>query len=137
MSLGYGGSAKLIEADESMLIYIYSAFNWNIHEESYRKKMDIKDGEIYIDQDTLIEPIIVQKMKRMPSGRKKIIEKKLIQKVDVQALYRLGKIKIKNASGTWKKDENGIDRISWYLIREMYKEYQETGQIPETVIAFW
>ena len=72
----------------------------------------------------------------MPSGRKKIIEKKLFQQVDVQELYRLGKIKIKNASRTWKKYEEDIDHIAWYLIRETYEEYQKTGQIPETVTAF-
>ena len=137
MSLGYGGLAILVAVDATMLIYTYKSYNYNIHEEEYQRKMRLLDGEIYIDRNTLVEPIIREKIKKMPSGRKKLIKKKIIQYVDVIELCQAGKIKIRNASGTWLTVECGMDYVARSLCSKVFSEYQETGIIPERISAFW
>ena len=84
----------------------------------------MQDGEIYINRDVLVEPIIKEKIKKMPSGRKKLLRKKIIQYVDVVDLYEAGKIKIKNASGTWLTVECGMDYVARTLCSEVFAEYQ-------------
>ena len=133
LSMGYAGAAKLIDSDETLLLYAYYCYNLNIHEQGYREIMYKQDGEIYIEKSTLLEPLIRHKIKRLPSGRKKILEKKVIQQVDVVGLYKDGKIKIKNASGTWNVLGCGMDSIARHLCTEIYSEYQETGEIPSCV----
>ena len=137
MSLGYGGLAVLVAADDTMLIYSYKSYNYNIHVEEYREKMKLLDGEIYIDRANLVEPIIREKIKKMPSGRKKLIKKKIIQYVDVVELCETGKIKIRNASGTWLTVECGMDYVARSLCHQVFAEYQENGMIPERISAYW
>ena len=131
MSIGYGGLAVLVDADDTMLVYAYKSYNLNIDEKEYRGKMELMDGEIFIDRSVLVEPITKEKFKKLPSGRKKLIKKMYIQYVDVAGLCETGKIKIKNASGTWLTVECGMDIVARNLCSKIFVEYQETGKIPE------
>ena len=51
-------------------------------------------------------------------------------------LFEDGKIKVKNASGTWKTTESGIDIMALKILSKMFDEYQETGKVPEHVSWF-
>ena len=131
MSMGYGGLAILVDAGDTMLVYAYKSYNLNIDEKEYRGKMELIDGEIIIDRSALVEPILKEKIKKMSSGRKKLIKKVCIQRVDVVELCETGKIKVKNASGTWLTVEYGMDMVARNLCSKIFVEYQETGKIPE------
>ena len=45
-----------------------------------------------------------------------------------------GKIKVKNASGTWKTNPSGIDVMALYILLEILNSYQEIGRLPEKII---
>lgn len=47
------------------------------------------------------------------------------------------KVRLKNASGTWHTYESGFDFIAHRLIFKIFDEYQDTGEIPESVGLFW
>ena len=75
MSRGIGGYMNLIAADDTMLIYSYCCYN--VNNDDWREMQKMEDGEIFIDRAALVEPEIHRKMKRMPSGRKKLIVKRV------------------------------------------------------------
>lgn len=135
MSIGFGGHANLVAYDDHMIIYAYACYD--INNKEYRKYMEFFDGEIIILREALVEPEIHRKLKRMKSGRKRIVEKRVRQDVPYESLYASGKITVKNASGTWHTYESGFDFIAHRLIFKIFDEYQNTGEIPESVGGFW
>lgn len=127
MSLGYNGVARKYSEDDKHVIYEYSVENWN---EPYRHRGHLFDGLIVIDKSTLVEPEIHEKLKRMPSGRKRMITKKIIVLVDVWSLIETGQITVYNSSRTWRY----IGKIDYYanaLCHKIYQNYQENGVLPE------
>jgi hypothetical protein len=69
MTIGYGGKAHLKIEDEQLVVYSYGCYNCN--NDDWKKYKNIEDGEIYIERNSFVEPEIHEKLKRMPSGRKK------------------------------------------------------------------
>ncbi len=132
MSLGYGGVAHLRIADDDLVIYSYSGYNWCDPDWEIHKKRE--DGEIYIERNSFVEPEIHEKLKRMPSGRKKLIVKRVPNDVPYEDYIKSGIVKIKNASNTWRT-YIGVDIIALSIIRHIYYDYQKTDEIP-TVISF-
>ena len=133
MSRGFGGSARIVLQDENAVVYEYAPFNLN--EPEYRNSEHIYDGLITISKDSLVEPEIHEKLKRMPSGRKKLIVKRIRRDVDYSALLDAGKITIENSSYCWhmvgtKKD---IGMMAMRIIFRIYDHYQDEGTLPETV----
>ncbi len=100
---------------------------------NYIKKTE--DGEIYIERNSFIEPEIHEKLKRMPSGRKKLIVKRVPNDVPYEDYIKSGIIKYKNASNTWRT-YLGVDVIALSIIRKIYYDYQETGEIPKVISCF-
>lgn len=100
MSLGYGGTCKKELEDENMVIYSYSSYNLN--EEQFRNPGRIYDGTIAINKSCLIEPEIHEKIKRMPSGRKKLIVKRIPKNIDISEMIEQGQLQIENSNNTWK-----------------------------------
>lgn len=125
---------NLREADDTMLIYSYCCYN--VNNDNWQEMQRTEDGEIYIDRESLIEPEIHQKLKRMPDGRKKIVEKRIPREFSLAALLESEQITIKNASGTWRNTQEGIDMMACKMLFKMFNEYQETGVIPEHVSIF-
>ena len=76
----------------------------------------MEDGEITISRDALAEPEIHEKRRRRPSGRKVVEENKVLRRVVFSDLIHLGKIQVQNASGTWRTNENGIDRDAFMIL---------------------
>lgn len=77
MSLGYTGMCKKELEDDEIVIYSYAGENWNDDGKSKSGDSLLCDGSFIIHKDCFEEPEIHSKSKRMPSGRKKIIEKRI------------------------------------------------------------
>ena len=128
MSIGYEGYANFVKIDNNIIIYEYRCGNQN--KKDYEKFKDINDGKIYIEKDALVEPEIHEKLIKTKSGRKKTIIKRIKREVDFKELFNSGKIKVENASGTWKVTEAGICIMAQTIIFEIFDKYQEEGEIP-------
>ena len=134
MSLGYGGYMDLVADDGSTLMYTYCCYN--INHTDYKKHMELADGEIIISRNALIEPEIHSKIKKQSNGRKCIVEKRVKQDVPLEHLIDSGKITVKNASGTWYTNADGIDVIALKMLLKLFNEYQDTGIIPKHISLF-
>jgi len=134
MSKGHCGHAHLVAIDDALLLYSYCAYDLN--REGWQETKQAEDGEIIIDRDALIEPEIHEKQKRLPSGRKITVVKRIRQDVPYEDLLRKEKIRIKNASGTWMTDTTGTDKVALHLVWKVFDEYQDTGIIPENPTWF-
>ena len=115
------------------MVYEYAPFNLN--EPEYRNSEHIYDGLITISKDSLVEPEIHEKLKQMPSGRKKLIVKRIRRDVDYSALLDAGKITIENSSYYWHMvgTEKDIGMMAMRIIFRIYDHYQDEGTLPETV----
>ena len=133
MSMGYGGSAKVVLQDEKTVIYEYSPYNLN--KPNYWNRDRIYDGLITISKDAMVEPDIHEKLKRMPSGRKKLIVKRVRRNVDYDALLKAGKISIENSRYCWHfvGTEKNIGMIAMHLIFHIFDQYQDEGILPKMV----
>ena len=131
MSIGFGGKGRLIIQDEHTALYEYAPYNLNNSE--YRNAECIYDGLITISKDSLVEPIIHEKIKRIPGKRKKTIIKRIKRHVDFDALFDAGKIAVENSRYCWRTLENGKGIIAMKIIWRIYDHYQENGALPETV----
>lgn len=135
MSLGYGGYANLVQHDNTLVMYCYSCYN--INNDGYKKFKESPDGELYIGRNAFVEPEIREKIKKMPSGKKKMITKRIKKDVPFGELFDMGKIKVKNAGGTWETNVSGVDIIALKILLRIFDEYQETGEIPQKVGLFY
>ena len=75
MSRGIGAYANKIFEDNETVIYEYGGYNLNAAE--YRNENHLCDGSITILKRCFAEPEIHQKLKKMPSGRKKLVAKQI------------------------------------------------------------
>ncbi len=130
MSIGIGAYANLILEDEHTVIYEYGGYN--LDEPAYRNENHICDGLITMAKKCFIEPEIHEKYKKMPSGRKKLVVKRIPKDIDYDNMIKRGLIKIENCSNCWKCSENElhIDLMALRLVNKILKEYQEIGDIP-------
>lgn len=133
MSRGFGGSARIVLQDENTAVYEYAPFNLN--EPEYRNSEHTYDGLITISKDSMVEPEIHEKLKRMPSGRKKLIVKRIRRDVNYSALLDAGKITIENSCYCWHLvgTEKNIGMIAMRIVFRIYDHYQDEGTLPETV----
>ncbi len=72
MSIGFQARADLVVSDSSGFLYMYASCNLNLPEK-HDTAWNTEDGEIWISQDALPEPEIHEKLRRMPSGKKKLV----------------------------------------------------------------
>lgn len=116
MSRGIGVRAELILQNENTVIYKYGGYNLN--EAQYRNESHIIDGLIRIQRSCFQEPEIHEKIKRMPSGRKKHIVKRIPVSVDYYQMFKDGLIEIKNCSTCWEvtDDDKHIDVMAFHLL---------------------
>ena len=135
MSLGYCGYADLQDADDTLVIYSYCCYNINI--DGWERFKNADDGELYIERDAFVEPEIHEKLKKTASGRKKLIVKRVKRDFPFHDFFETGKIKVKNASGTWDMNPSGIDRMALHILLRMFDEYQEAGKLPEHIGLFY
>lgn len=131
MSIGIGGAARIIMQDDNTVIYEYYAYNLNDNE--YRNLEHLYDGLITIDKRSLVEPEIHEKLKKRPSGRKKLITKRIPRDVDYSTRVSAGQISVENSKFCWKILDNGLGGIAMHIIFKIFDLYQTEGKIPETI----
>lgn len=131
MSLGIGSFCKLIAQDENTIIYEYGSYNLN--EPKYENKHRISDGIITISRSSLIEPEIHDKIKRFPNGKKKRIIKRVPKDIPLSDLLENKLVTVENCSNCWKTNVDNIDVMALTTIWYVFLEYQEKGQLPESL----
>ncbi len=133
MSIGIGAHAKLVIEDERTVIYEYGGYNLN--SPVYRNEEHLLDGTIAIQKECFVEPEIYEKMKKMSSGRKKLIVKLIPVDVEYEEMLEDGRIIVENCSNTWKtsEDELCVDLMACRLLYKIFLRYQEDGSIPDTI----
>ena len=133
MSMDYGGSARLVLQDEKTAIYEYSPYDLNKIE--YRNNERIYDGLITISKDGLVEPDIHEKLKRMPSGRKKLVVKRVRRDVNYRELLLTEKVIIENNRYCWRfvGTDNNIGMVAMKLVFHIFDQYQYDGVLPEVM----
>ena len=99
MSRGIGAYANLILQDDNTVIYEYGGYNLN--EEKYRNEAHIYDGTITIQRSCFLKPEIHEKIKKMPNGKKKPVDKRVTVEVDYPRYIEDGLIVIENCSNCW------------------------------------
>lgn len=133
MSMGYGGSAKILMQDETTVVYEYLPYNLNNPEQ--KNSECIWDGLITISKSALVEPKIHKKMKRMPSGKKQIVEKRIKREVNYDSLLSNGEICIENSRYCWHFIGAGtnVGMIAMRITCRIFERYQDEGRLPEKV----
>lgn len=133
MSLGYAGLCKKELEDDELVIYSYSGENWNDGGKSKNGDRLLYDGRFVICKDCLEEPEIHTKLKKMPSGRKKILEKRITHVPNIVEYVRDKRIVVeKECKNAFKRSPSiPIDYIAYMLLLSVFKRYQVDGCLPE------
>ncbi len=131
MSRGFGAFARKSMEDEELVIYEYGCSNWN--DPQYANKELLMDGLITIRKSCLPEPEIREKLKRMPSGRKRLVTKKIPVWADCAPLIRGGAIEVENSRNCWEPshDDLKVDMMACRIINDIFRQYQMDGELPE------
>lgn len=131
MSIGYQAYADLVVSDKTGILYAYACCNLNLPEKR-DTDWNTEDGEIWISRDALPEPEIHEKLRKMPSGKRKMVIKRIPHWVSAEELISKGKVTVRNACGTWETT-GGTDMMALRILNKIFVEYQEQGKIPEQV----
>lgn len=71
---------RIVLQDDETVMYMYGCFSY-YYDKNWRQPVDC-DGLIAIQKECFQKPKIHQKLKRMPSGRKRVVTKKIPVDVD-------------------------------------------------------
>ena len=133
MSRGIGAHANKIFEDSETVIYEYGVYNLNVPQ--YRNENQIYDGSITIPKKCFAEPEIHEKLKKMPSGRTKLVTKRIPISVDYGKMLVDGLIEVENCSNCWQTtdDDLRIDIMALHLLFKLFNQYQEEGCVPDHI----
>ena len=131
MSIGIGAFCKRITEDNNTVIYEYGSYDLN--DINYQNEKRIADGIITINKSALIEPDIHDRIKRFPNGKKKRIIKRIPRDIPLSHLFEVKLVTVENCSHCCKTAENGIDIMAHTTVLHIFLEYQEKGQLPESL----
>lgn len=131
MSLGEGAKAYIVLQDDQTVMYMYGCFSC-YYDKNWGEPVDC-DGLITIQKECFQEPEIHQKLKRMPSGRKRLVTKKIPVDVDYPTMIDKGLITIENSKYAWHIYSDGVDAMAYEVIYKILYEYQIEGVIPELI----
>ena len=136
MSIGEGAYANLVAWDDNEVVYEYGGYTFN--DKRFRNENNLLDGVITIQRKCFAKPEIHEKLKKMPSGRKKLITKRIPVSVDYEAMIENGTITFENCSNCWQTYERipGVDVTVLRLLFIIFNNYQKEGKIPEHVSFF-
>ncbi len=133
MSIGVGAHANLVLQDEKTVIYRYGGYNLN--EVKFRNEAHLYDGTITIQRNCFPEPEFHKTVKRMPSGKKKTLIKRIPVDVDYPAMIAAGTIIIENCSNCWitTDDDKKIDVMALHILYIIFNKYQKEENMPEFI----
>lgn len=131
MSLGYVEHAQLEVEVAEIAIYSYTGENWNVQDEAVRKRIESTVGQLTIDKSCLIEPELHSKVRKMPNGRKKLVEKTIVRHPNISELISDGSIIVDGLCGVDAEALNYCPRIYMRLLRIIFESYQLNGRLPE------
>ena len=131
MSLGYVGHARLEAEDAEIAIYSYTGENWNVQDNAIRKRLESTIGQFTIDKSCLIEPELRSKVRKMPNGRKKLVEKRIVRHPDISELISDGNIVVDELCGVDAEASDYRPCIYMRLLRLIFESYQLTGDFPK------
>ena len=131
MSLGYVGHAQLEVENAEIAIYSYTGENWNVQDEAVHKRLESTVGQLTIDKSCLIEPELHSKVRKMPNGRKKLVEKIIVRHPDISELISDGSIVVDGLCGVDAEASDYRPRIYMRLLRIIFESYQLNGRLPE------
>lgn len=134
MSLGFRGFCHLEAEDERAAIYTYRGEDWNLEKLVAAEAKQI-EGMFTIDKCCLVEPEIHNRVRKMPNGRKKLVEKKILVPVSGLELVDKGFIKLDKLCGVdelLKDDSYHHLRILGNLLARIFESYQLNGELPKT-----
>ena len=131
MSLGYVGHAQLEVENAEIAIYSYTGENWNVQDEAVHKRLESTVGQLTIDKSCLIEPELHSKVRKMPNGRKKLVEKIIVRHPDISELISDGSIVVDGLCGVDAETSDYRPRIYMRLLRIIFESYQLNGRLPE------
>ena len=133
MSIGFCGLCRKEAEDEKMVLYTYAGENWNDHGKSKSGDSLLYDGYFIIYKDCLEEPEIHTRMKRMPSGRKRTVVKRIPHFPAIFEHVRNGRIVVeKECKNAFRYPETlPIDYIAYHLLLHIFTQYQLDGALPE------
>ena len=133
MSVGIGAHANLIDEDKDFVIYEYGGYNLN--DPKYYNEEHLYDGTITIQKACFVEPEIHTKLKKMPSGRKKLVTKRIPIDVEYGKMIEDGRIVIENCSNCWRTSANDlqVDLMACSLLFYIFLRYQQEGEIPKAI----
>jgi hypothetical protein len=71
----------------------------------------------------------------MPSGRKKLVTKRIPVSVDYGKMLEDGAVKVDNCRYCWKTTEDNlsVDVMAYHILFQLFQVYQEEGKIPEYI----
>ena len=90
---------------------------------------------LLLQRECFAEPEIHEKLKKMPSGKKKLITKRIPVTVHYGEMIEDGRIVVENCSNCWRTSENyfHIDVMASKILFYIFLRYQEEGEIPEMI----
>ncbi len=127
MSLGYGGTARLVLSDGESAIYAYGCTNLN------RADNDpCEDGEIYIELRPIASAYAPKRTKRYPDG----VPIKSAENVDYEKMLAEGSLKVMNCSNASDIGSGGVDVRVRPLVFKIALRIQLDGAFPAEVWYF-
>ena len=95
------------------------------------KRLESTVGQLTIDKSCLIEPELHSKVRKMPNGRKKLVEKIIVRHPDISELISDGSIVVDGLCGVDAEASDYRPRIYMRLLRIIFESYQLNGRLPE------
>lgn len=133
ISIGIGAHANKVLEDSEIVIYEYGGYNLNKPE--YRNENHVYDGSITILKNCFAESDTHEKIKKIPSDKKKLTEKRISVDVNYPRMIADGRIVIENCSNCWHTtdDERHIDIMVSHILFKLFDQYKEEGKFPEYI----
>lgn len=132
MSYGFIGRAWLEAEDDETAIYSYSGEDINLHEADSVEKMKVA-GSFIIRKSCLQEPEIHRRVRKMPNGRKKLVEKKIVISPNIGEAVNNGGIEIEKLCGIDELKSESIPKYAFALLWRIFDDYQRNGKLPKKV----
>ena len=124
MTLGYAGTAHLVDCDGERALYSYSCENWNDPDNN-----PIEDGWIYVEFEPIASARKIVRTKRYPDG----IPPRWAENVDYGQMLDDGTLSIKNCSNATRFILGGVDRQALMLVKEIALDIQRDGAFPPSM----